>query len=180
MKNLLISLLFAAPVAFAQDPAPSPPEGAAPARPAPPSCDSEKHRQFDFWVGEWNVTTNGQPAGHNRITLVYGDCALREDWSSVTPYRGGSFNIYDRANDKWHQTWVDSAGTLLELDGGMVDGKMVLTGQRPGPDGSMTINRITWTPNDDGSVRQLWETSTDGETWTAAFDGLYVPVDGSE
>ena len=34
--------------------------------------------------------------------------------------------------------------------------------------------RITWTPNADGSVRQHWETSTDdGKTWKTSFDGLY-------
>ncbi|NND44055.1 MAG: DUF1579 family protein [Xanthomonadales bacterium] len=159
----------------AQEQAPAP---ATP--PAPPTCDSEKHRQFDFWIGEWSVTVNGQQAGHNVIQRVYGNCALQENWSSVSPFTGGSFNIYDRATDQWHQTWVDSTGTLLQLDGGIKDGKMVLSGQRPGPDGSMTTNRITWTPNDDGSVRQLWETSTDGETWTTAFDGLYVRVDAAE
>ena len=37
-----------------------------------------------------------------------------------------------------------------------------------------TLNRITWTPNKDGTVRQLWEASTDqGKTWQVAFDGLY-------
>jgi hypothetical protein len=36
-------------------------------------------------------------------------------------------------------------------------------------------HRITWTPQPDGRVRQFWETSSDGgQTWNAAFDGLYV------
>jgi len=36
------------------------------------------------------------------------------------------------------------------------------------------VNRITWTPNDDGSVRQLWEVLNVTENkWTIAFDGLY-------
>jgi hypothetical protein len=38
----------------------------------------------------------------------------------------------------------------------------------------LQIDKITWTPNSDGSVRQLWESSTDhGKTWNIAFDGLY-------
>ncbi len=41
-------------------------------------------------------------------------------------------------------------------------------------EGNPYINRITWTPNKDKSVRQLWEiTKDDGTTWTVAFDGLY-------
>ena len=35
--------------------------------------------------------------------------------------------------------------------------------------------RITWTPAADGTVRQLWEsTSDEGRTWTVLFDGRYV------
>ena len=37
-----------------------------------------------------------------------------------------------------------------------------------------TLNRITWTPLPAGQVRQLWETSSDGKSWTVAFDGLYT------
>ena len=36
------------------------------------------------------------------------------------------------------------------------------------------INRITWPPRADGSVRQHWQTSSDdGASWTTVFDGLY-------
>jgi hypothetical protein len=35
--------------------------------------------------------------------------------------------------------------------------------------------RIPWTPAADGTVRQLWEsTSDEGRTWTVLFDGRYV------
>ena len=180
MKKILLLAWLASACALAQneagvaDPATLPP-------PAPPACDGEQHRQFDFWLGEWNVSVNGKAAGFNRITLLYGKCALQEDWTSAGGnFAGGSLNIYDRAKDRWHQTWVDSTGTLLELDGGLVEGKMVLSGQRPGADGSMTTNRISWTPNADGSVRQHWETSTDGAHWESLFDGLYVRAEGAE
>jgi hypothetical protein len=35
------------------------------------------------------------------------------------------------------------------------------------------INRITWTLNEDGTVRQLWEILVEGEVTNVAFDGLY-------
>jgi hypothetical protein len=36
------------------------------------------------------------------------------------------------------------------------------------------INKMTWTPNPDGTVRQLWEQSKDGgQAFTVLFDGLY-------
>ena len=68
-------------------------------------------------------------------------------------------------------------GGRLVLSGGFKDGAMVLEGQQPVPDaktGKPQRERITWTPLADGSVRQLWESSTDqGKTWTVAFDGNY-------
>ena len=63
---------------------------------------------------------------------------------------------------------------MLELAGGLVDGKMVLSGERKLRDGRTLTNRITWTPNADGSVRQHWEQSFDGgKVWTTVFDGTY-------
>jgi hypothetical protein len=38
-----------------------------------------------------------------------------------------------------------------------------------------TVQRIAWSVNDDGSVRQLWESTDDaGKTWTVQFDGRYI------
>lgn len=153
-------------------------EDSAAAPPPVATCSTESYRQFDFWIGDWEVSENGQPAGTNSIASIMGGCALQESWQGSGPggLSGTSFNIYDRANDRWHQTWIDSSGTLLQLDGGLVDGKMVLSGERPKRDGSgMALHRITWTPNEDGTVRQYWEASTDdGASWTVLFDGLYV------
>jgi hypothetical protein len=172
MKALLAPLFLAGSMAFAQDQAPEAPAAA---------CGTEKHRQFDFWLGHWDVTAGGQPAGKNHIELIHNGCALAEHWvSAAGDFAGSSLNMYDRANDKWHQTWADTSGTLLELDGGFADGKMVMSGTRPGEGGQTVTNRITWTPNEDGSVRQHWETSTDGANWTTAFDGLYVKAGAPE
>ena len=37
-------------------------------------------------------------------------------------------------------------------------------------------HQVTWTDNEDGSVRQLWETFTEGKDVVVAFDGLYKKV----
>ena len=56
---------------------------------------------------------------------------------------------------------------------------MVLEGKRPAPGGNGVVqHRISWTPNEDGSVKQLWEASQDGgESWNVIFDGLYMRND---
>lgn len=175
MKPLLLLLLLI-PLAVAAQQAG---QGAAASQP----CSAPEYRQFDFWIGNWEVTAAGQTAGTNSIHPVHGGCALQENWqgSGAGGISGSSFNIYDQGSGRWHQTWVDANGTLLLLDGGLVDGSMVLSGSRPATNGSTALHRISWTPNEDGSVRQLWETSLDdGGSWTVLFDGHYVKVPGQQ
>jgi hypothetical protein len=144
-------------------------------------CEAAEYRQFDFWIGNWEVSAQGKPAGTNSIHAVHGGCALQENWQGAGAggISGSSFNIFDRSTGKWHQTWVDASGTLLLLDGSLVDGVMVLEGSRPTASGGTAQHRISWTPNEDGSVRQLWEASNDGGgSWNVLFDGLYVKSTG--
>ena len=144
--------------------------------PPPPGCPAEVRRQFDFWVGNWDVTVAGKPAGVNRIEKILEGCALLENWQGVGGMSGKSVNFYDPRRERWHQTWVDDRGGSLGLDGAFAGGKMVLTGTKKDPaTGKTTIDRITWTPLPADQVRQVWETSTDdGKSWTVAFDGLYT------
>lgn len=138
-------------------------------------CDAAEHRQFDFWLGDWNVRTpDGKLAGVNRVAREYGGCVVHERYTTDRGYRGESLNVYDAARNVWHQTWVDSAGTLLVLEGGLHGASMVLEGQTVGSDGQVTKHRITWTPNPDGSVRQHWESTDDKGNWVTAFDGKYT------
>ena len=138
-------------------------------------CDGLEHRAFDFWLGEWQVKTpEGKFAGVNRITKEYGGCVLHEHYNTGRGYRGESFNIYDAGRKVWHQSWVDNSGTLLLLEGGMHAGKMVLEGETTDEDKRIIKHRITWTPNEDGSVRQFWESTNADGKWETAFDGMYT------
>ena len=142
---------------------------------APVPCSTAEHRQFDFWLGEWTVMDPwGKTTGTNRISKAFGGCVLHEQYETARGYSGSSFNIYDAARQKWHQTWVDTSGTLLQLDGGLVGEIMILEGVGPGAGGSTARHRITWTPNPDGSVRQLWEATDPAGEWFVVFDGRYV------
>lgn len=145
----------------------------SPAAP-PPRCDAPEFRQFDFWVGSWEVRTpDGRIAGTNEISRDLADCIVRERWHGAGGLRGESFNIWDRGTRRWHQTWVSSTGALLLLDGGFENGAMRMQGRSRDSQGEI-LNRITWMPRSHGTVRQLWETSKDsGKTWSSAFDGTY-------
>ncbi|HJU87575.1 MAG TPA: tetratricopeptide repeat protein [Gemmatimonadota bacterium] len=140
-------------------------------------CGAPEYSQFDFWIGEWNVmTSNGGVGGLSSIEREYNGCLIVESWAGPTGVPAGtSQNFYDKATGRWRQNWIDGqASNPLWLVGGLdASGAMVMMDS----DASANpLNRITWTPNPDGTVRQHWETSTDGgATWSTSFDGLYVP-----
>lgn len=162
----LVTLSWTAGASLAQTPAP------------PPACTSAQHHQFDFWLGEWEVfNPAGKQVGQSRIDSISKGCALLENWLGQGGLDGKSLNIFDAKDGQWHQSWVDSSGSRLELAGSFANGAMVLQGSAPvpGKPGAMVTQRITWSVNADASVRQLWESSQDGgKTWVVAFDGKYV------
>ena len=137
-------------------------------------CPGSEHRQFEFWVGDWSVTAQGNQAGTNLVTLEEDGCLIHEHWTGARGGTGQSFNFYDQSARKWHQLWVDNQGGYLDLTGTYAERRLILVGVQPAPDGSSTQQRLTFFNNTDGSVRQLWESSADqGKTWQVAFDGLY-------
>jgi len=138
-------------------------------------CADDLRHQFDFWLGDWETTSkDGKVLGYNLIQPIMGNCAFQENWKSVDgKFLGTSYNFYDATNEQWHQTWVDNTGGNLQLNGGLEEGGMVLTGKTRNKQ-EWILNRITWTPLTDGRVRQHWELSKDeGKTWSDAFDGYY-------
>jgi hypothetical protein len=151
----------------------------APPTPAP-ACTGPEHRQFDFWVGRWDVYPTGkeQLVAHSLIENLYSGCVIRENWMPLKGTAGGSLNTYDPEDKRWHQIWMDAANGRVSFDGGFQKGKMVLTGnwrgaQTPGQDG---LVRMTYSKLDGGAVRQFGEISTDkGATWKPFFDFTYRP-----
>lgn len=141
-----------------------------------PCEEGGPYEQFDFWIGDWDVSTpDGKKAGVNSIKAIEGHCILLENWMGQGGGTGMSINYYDPSTELWNQLWVSPNGAVIRIAGGMKDGSMVLDGEIIGPKGKSQPFRGTWTPNDDGSVRQFFEISNDeGATWTAWFDGTYV------
>jgi hypothetical protein len=147
--------------------------------PPPPACDSEVHAGFDFWLGEWDVYGANAPetkVADSRIERKHNGCAVLESWMPLRGTGGTSLNHVDPASGIWYQKWVGSAPGAVEFTGGVTDGKMVLTGNWPSPGAPHTLIRMTYTANEDGSVRQFGESSTDhGLSWQSAFDFTYRP-----
>jgi len=144
---------------------------------AQPTCEGPEHRQFDFWVGDWEVTGQGGTggvAGTNLITTTLDGCVLHEHWKGSQGGTGESFNFFDRQTGMWHQLWIDNRGRPLRFAGRYAEGKLAMKGESQTSNGNTLHHKLTFTNNPEGTVRQLWEQSTDGgTTWKVAFDGLY-------
>jgi hypothetical protein len=139
-----------------------------------PKCDAPEYRQFDFWVGDWDVTAGGQRAGTNLVTREERGCLIHEHWTGAKGGTGQSLNFYNREDRGWHQVWVSNSGEVLNLTGGYADGTLTLRGENKQADGTRLLHRLSFHFNPDQSVRQFWEVSSDGgATWTSSFDGLY-------
>jgi hypothetical protein len=62
-------------------------------------CHDPSARQFDFWIGRWQVSQAGKPAGNNHIEKILDGCALLENWTGAQGGTGKSLNFFDR--DDW-------------------------------------------------------------------------------
>ena len=139
------------------------------------ACCTEEYKKFDFWAGNWTVTNNGKTAGTNDIYYVQDSCILLENWKTAGKYTGTSMNYYDATDKTWNQLWIDNQGASLKLKGQHDGTSMVLmSSPTVNEKNQIVIHKITWTPQESGDVRQLWESTVDGgKSWNALFDGIY-------
>ena len=145
---------------------------------APTPCAGvAERRRLDFWTGEWDVTTaGGSPAGTSSVQIVSGGCALLENWTNTRGGKGHSLTTFNPAVGQWQQYWIGQDGNPIEFrESTWRDGSVVLrasfaaAGNTPA-----TELRLTFSPVDPTTVRQLGERSIDGgRTWSTTYDFLY-------
>ncbi|MCA9244438.1 MAG: hypothetical protein KDA32_10815 [Phycisphaerales bacterium] len=137
----------------------------------------ELYRQFDFWIGDWDVfNPQGVKVGTNQITAIEKGAIILEKWDNGRGGTGTSINFVDPEDGKWKQIWVDPSGAVVRYSGEFKDGAMRFEGTSVTRSGVKEVTRATFTPLADGKVRQFIDRSQDdGKTWTVYFDGTYVP-----
>jgi len=145
-------------------------------------CDyAPESRQFDFWLGEWNVvtTTEKTTGGKSRIERILNGCVILENWTSANPpYQGKSFNTYNSVLKRWEQFWVDNSAGMIHFYGGLKDGLMDFwTDAIPQPDGKLLKRHLQFIPLGPDTVRQFSRGSNDdGKTWFVEYDLTYNRV----
>ena len=137
-----------------------------------PACASPEFTQFDFWIGDWNLTYNDTLHATNHIEKIMGGCTVQENFHDPnTNFNGKSWSVYNKNYNQWQQTWVDDQGGYIALTGGIQGDSMVLTTAEKtvpaniSPTGKM-INRMIYHNITNDSFDWEWESSTnDGSTW---------------
>ena len=167
---LVLTNLWAARASAQTQPAPAPPAQ----RPNPCPVKPE-YKQFDFWVGEWDVTDQGRKIATSSIQRIVGDCIIFENYFQLDDYTGKSFSFYDATLGKWRQTWVDSSGNVGEFLGEFKESAMRFEGETHRADGQKILRRMTLFNLGQDRVRQYSERSLDGgKTWGVGYDFIYV------
>lgn len=165
-RSLLIVLLVSSICLFAQQ------------QPAPPQpCDRPEQKQFDFWVGDWDLTSSGSKPGevihnHNTIKRILSNCIVQENFvggnaiAQAPQFLGTSVSVFDVASEKWKQTWVDNQGSYLDFTGEFKENQMILSREAVGPDGAKVLQRMVWKNITPSEFDWSWERSKDkGQTW---------------
>lgn len=166
----LITLLLLSTIAFSQ----------TPQKP----CTDERAAQFDFWVGEWELTWPGGQAGtpddeigkgRNHISKTLGGCTVEESFSTKdSSYMGRSWSVFNPQTEVWQQTWVDNSGGYLLFTGKYQNEKMELrTAVREQGDKKI-VSRMVFENITPSGFDWNWQRSTDdGENWTDIWNIRY-------
>ena len=149
--------------------------------PATQPCDRPEQKQFDFWVGDWDLTTPGAKQGEvnhstNSIKRILGGCIVQENFlgGDATPLLGMSVSVFDPVASKWKQTWVDNQGAYLDFVGDFKDGQMILSREAARPDGTRVLQRMVWKNITANELDWSWERSKDkGQTWEVMWPVHY-------
>ncbi|MGK7295615.1 MAG: hypothetical protein ACNS61_07310 [Candidatus Wenzhouxiangella sp. M2_3B_020] len=174
-----IAVWLTAGPAFAQE------EAEAPESPPTPACttDASPYRDFDFWVGDWEVfdPESDRKLGENTITLREKGCLIVERWNGARGGTGMSMNFYDPLKKAWRQVWQSPWGFIDYTGGADEQGRMVLEGTiHSNARGTSSDFRGRWTPNDDGTVLQeFWQRNAETGEWDPWFVGEYRPREDS-
>lgn len=147
-------------------------------------CTSPQARQFDFWLGDWDLRwaaeqSGGEPeatmTGFNRITRLFDDCVIEENFTTDdASFRGHSVSVYDEKSGIWRQTWVDSAGGYIALTGSFDGETMELRTEPALRDGETVVQRMIFAEITIDSLEWVWQGSRDGgTTWNDLWNISY-------
>jgi hypothetical protein len=126
---------------------------------------------FDFWVGEWDVSWGDGKHGTNVVSPLFDGRAILEqfDGRPGIDLCGTSVSVYDGEAARWRQTWVDSERNYLLFEGAFADAVMDLR-----TTGNGAVYRMQWRDIERDTLRWLWQRVTDDDDWETLWELHYV------
>ncbi len=129
--------------------------------------DKSAEHQFDFWIGDWNLSWGEGQHGVNRIRSILDNKVIQENFEGEgePPLIGLSVSVYNPIEQKWRQTWVDNQGSYLDFVGEWLGDKMILQRHAVVED-QRVLQRMVWYNIEADRFEWNWERSSDeGQTW---------------
>jgi tetratricopeptide (TPR) repeat protein len=144
-------------------------------------CDDAEFKQFDFWLGDWDVASaaDGVHRGLSHISKEMDGCVIWENWTSAgSPYFGKSYNTWNSNLNRWEQYWVDSSGGVMFFHGNLKENVMdYWTDDVPQSTGGTLLRHLQFFNSGPDKVRQWSQGSSDGgKTWHTEYDFIYTRV----
>jgi hypothetical protein len=144
-------------------------------------CDDAEFKQFDFWLGDWDVTAaaDGIRQGSSAISKEMNGCVVWENWTTAGgPYFGKSYNTWNPNLKRWEQYWVDNSAGVMFFHGGVKGDVMdYWTDDVPQSTGGTLLRHLQFFNLGPDKVRQFSQGSPDGgKTWNTEYDLIYTRV----
>jgi hypothetical protein len=128
------------------------------------ACDYPEAHQFDFWLGEWQLSWADTGSGTNTVQRILNGCVIQESFSGEG-FEGISMSTFDLNTETWKQTWVDNSGGYLDFSGSWQNDRMILQ-RAVQRDGVGILQRMVWYNISTDTLDWNWEASRDGgRTW---------------
>ncbi len=124
-------------------------------------------KQFDFWLGDWNVRWGDNQRGTNQVGKILDGRVIREkfDGNPGLSFRGMSLSVYNARSERWQQTWVDTEGNYWNFSGTFENERMVLATEAE-IEGQKVMLRMVFYNITPDEFDWNWESSKDnGQTW---------------
>lgn len=134
-------------------------------------CSLPESKQFDFWLGEWNLSwkdTDGRELnGTNKINKILDGCVVQENFETADgTFKGTSVSLYNQRLKKWQQTWVDNAGAYLDFTGEFSNDRMELSRDGKDKNGKPIQLRMIFYNITNNEFDWNWEKTDDnGTNW---------------
>lgn len=157
-----------------------------------PACNTPEARQFDFWIGEWDISNRqANPAAPSsaalyptgsaemRVYPVADGCGIVEHWEGNLSWGrvlGFSLRAYDPQSETWSLllNWpAPNSGkpaAFSTLEGVFRHGRGEFFSSTTGADGTVTKNRFTF--SDISANRYRWDAASsidNGLSWKSTW-----------